>query len=69
LFAVAPLPWAGIVIDAVIAVILLPSHITRAETGTVQSARQMPETSGCETGNKNYCLSNTITWYLVFLTN
>jgi hypothetical protein len=57
----APLPWAGIAIDAVNAVTPSPSPITHVETGTAQSVRQTRVTSGYETGDKNYSRSSTIT--------
>jgi hypothetical protein len=65
LSAAAPLPWAGIVTSAIIAV-TRPSRSTAVVTAIAQNARPMPERSGYAVGNRSCYRRRTIIWSLAF---
>src|SRR5215831_16577425 len=70
LSAAVRLPWAGTVTNAVSAV-TRPSHSIVVVTAIAQSAKPMPERSGCDVGNKNCypsfttisCLASRTHWF------
>src|SRR5262245_54731682 len=68
LSAAAPLPWADIVTNAIIAV-TRPSHSTRVVTAIAQNARPMHARSGFVTASKSCCRLFTTISSSAFLTH